>query len=223
MEPTYEELLHLHGELHRAVSTGNSARRRSTTAPSAWLSAPALLAVCRDAAPPIVNFIQPGAGASFVEGTTLAVEVVAVDDAGVDRVELSFQGTWFAIDKTAPYTATLTLPSNAAPAGLVSASIVATAFHRAGITVASRRSTKPDSVRAFLPAKPSTTACIRSTPFRCSPEAPSPLCQRLRRYSSVPPRQSGGADRCSAPPEKLLKLPMNPRGRSARQGSYEAC
>ncbi len=96
------------------------------------LSAPVSLRVTSDATAPIVNFIKPAVGASFVEGTTLSVEATAVDDAGIDRLEFSLQGVRFAIDKEAPYSTTLTLPSDAAPTGPVSLPLSVTAFDRAG-------------------------------------------------------------------------------------------
>ena len=108
----------------RAVATDNAGQQT--------LSQPVRLRVNRDATPPIVNFARPSGGASFVEGTTLTVEVIAVDDAGIDRVEFFVQGTRFQIVKSQPFVANLTLPSDAAPNGPVSVPISATAYDRAG-------------------------------------------------------------------------------------------
>ncbi|HEX3130768.1 MAG TPA: carboxypeptidase regulatory-like domain-containing protein [Thermoanaerobaculia bacterium] len=118
-----------------ALSGGNEIELRAVATDNAGqqtLSQPVRLRVTHDATPPIVNFARPSAGASFVEGTTLTVEVIAVDDAGIDRVEFFVQGTRFQIVKSAPFIANLTLPSDAAPSGPVSVPISATAYDRAG-------------------------------------------------------------------------------------------
>ena len=108
----------------RAVATDNAGQQT--------LSQPVRLRINRDTTPPVVNFARPSAGASFVEGTSLTVEVIAVDDAGIDRVEFFVQGTRFQIVKSQPFAAVLTLPSDAAPNGPVSVPIAATAYDRAG-------------------------------------------------------------------------------------------
>ncbi len=126
----------------RAVATDNAGQQT--------LSQPVRLRVNRDATPPIVNFSRPAAGASFVEGTTLTVEVVAVDDAGIDRVEFFVQGTRFQIVRSAPFVANLTLPSDAAPAGPVSLPISATVYDRAG-----NPATRTISITATPDAPPS--------------------------------------------------------------------
>ncbi|HEX4954150.1 MAG TPA: carboxypeptidase regulatory-like domain-containing protein [Thermoanaerobaculia bacterium] len=95
-------------------------------------SAPVQIIVLDDASPPIVNLTAPAAGSSRIEGSTLTVSAVAVDNASIERVELSFQGVVFATDTTDPYSAQFTIPADFASAGPTPATFSARAVDRAG-------------------------------------------------------------------------------------------
>ena len=67
--------------------------------------------------PPVVSIASPAPGASFVEGETIPIAVMATDDVSVTSVQLLVNGVPGATDTTAPYQFTLTAPP--APATLV--------------------------------------------------------------------------------------------------------
>jgi hypothetical protein len=64
--------------------------------------------------PPAVAIASPAPGATFVEGETIPVTVVATDDVAVTAVTLKVNGAVVSTDTTAPYQFTVTAPHGAA-------------------------------------------------------------------------------------------------------------
>lgn len=88
--------------------------------------------VLADTENPFVTLIQPSAGASFIEGSTINLLASANDNIAVDRVEFSAAGSVFATDATSNYAAFFPLPNDFADAGTTPLQLTATAFDRAG-------------------------------------------------------------------------------------------
>jgi hypothetical protein len=61
--------------------------------------------------PPTVNIVSPAAGATFIEGQTIAITVNASDDFGVAGVNFTVDGAVVFIDTTAPYQFSLKAPT----------------------------------------------------------------------------------------------------------------
>lgn len=97
-------------------------------------SAPVRLQVLGDSEPPVVNFALPAPGArTVVEGTPLTVEATVLDNSGsIDRVELAFAGSVFAVLDEAPFRTVLTVDKDLAAGGPASFPLTATAFDLAG-------------------------------------------------------------------------------------------
>ncbi len=110
--------------------------RAYDTVNQSTLSAPVVVDVVPDTAPPFVDFTAPAAGTEFVEGGTVDVSATAGDDVGVASVAFSVGGVEFASDTTTPYQGSYQVPPDYASnnGGPTPLEIVATATDPSGNT-----------------------------------------------------------------------------------------
>lgn len=152
-------------EVALAVRVTDDASNVVTTAPRA-------VRIVGDNEPPIVNLAAPDEGQSFIEGTRVTIEAVALDDVAVDRVEFSAGGELFHTDTSSPFLAELTLSPDLAPAAL---ELAAKAFDRAGNSTRVTRSItvvddEPPAI-VLVDAPPSGTAVRQGETVRFEAEA----------------------------------------------------
>lgn len=112
-----------------AVDTGGNSSR----------SAPAVITVRSDTTPPTVAIQSPAAGAVFLEGDVIAIQVTAFDNAGVSRVEFGAGGTVLGSDTTAPYQWSYRVPDDYAEGGRRSLALTATAYDPSGLSATVER------------------------------------------------------------------------------------
>ena len=109
-----------------AVATDNGGNSTS--------SAPITVRVIQDLEPPVVALTAPADGASFIEGTSIALAATATDNVAVARVDFTADGGTFSTDTFSPYGATFPIPVDFADAGPTALVLGATAVDRAGLS-----------------------------------------------------------------------------------------